>query len=85
MIDPRQVAWEAVDRVLKKGLAQGHKEHSWRDEPTTMHLSKGSRHGNTAMLLIDHPDFIKDKETAAEHAENMAVRAVMALTQLMCQ
>jgi hypothetical protein len=83
MTDPRQVAWDAVDRVLKKGIAQGHASESWRSEPVTMHLSKGSRHGNTAMLLLDHPDFIKDKETAAEHTENMAVRAIMALTILL--
>ena len=80
MNDPRQVAWDAVDRVLKKGLAQGHGSESWRSEPVTMHLLKSSRHGNTATLLLDHPDFINDKETAAEHIENMAVRAIMALT-----
>jgi hypothetical protein len=83
MKDPRQVAWDAVDRVLKKGLAQGYTAENWRTEPAAMHLLKAARHGNTAVLLLDHPDYIKDKETAAEHTENMAVRAILALTILL--
>jgi hypothetical protein len=79
--DPRQVAYDTVDKILKKGLAQGHKDEGWRDYPQAMHIQKGIRHGVTTLLLQEHPVHCIDKETAREHLENAITRYVMALTQ----
>lgn len=81
-LDPRQVAYDLVDRVLKKGIAQGHNPDAWKTEPTTMHLQKAARHAITACLLLDHPEYTKDDETALEHAENCLTRCAMALVVL---
>ena len=78
-------AFLTCKETLEKGLRHGHKEESWRDEPTGMHLLKSSRHANTAQQLMDHPDFCKDKETALDHAKQAMVRAAMAVVQLMAE
>lgn len=70
---------DIIDRVLQKGIDQGHSPDAWKTEPVSMHLLKASRHALTAALLLDHPDYTKDRETAREHAENALTRMWMAL------
>jgi hypothetical protein len=81
MIDPRDIAWRAVDAMITAG-AKKHRKEAWKNEPATMHSQKASRHAQTASLLLDHPDFCSDPETAEQHLEQTITRATMALTIL---
>lgn len=74
-----QLAHDTVLKILQKGLAQGHSDSAWKDEPATMHIQKAARHAITASLLLEHPDYTKDAETALEHAENALCRLAMAV------
>jgi len=78
----RRVAHDTVDRILQKGLAQGHGLDSWKTEPVTMHLQKAARHALTAEMLVAHPEYNKDKETALEHAQNSLCRIAMCVAIL---
>jgi hypothetical protein len=82
MLDPRKVAFDTVEEMLKEG-AKKHDPLAWRKEPTAMHLMKSARHAQTAVLLLDHPEYTKDAESAIIHAKQDLCRAAMALTQLL--
>ena len=77
-VTPEELAADTVRRMIIEGLKK-HGEETWRDEPITMHLGKAARHAQTASLLIDHPDYTQDAESALDHAERAVCRAVMAL------
>lgn len=82
MIDPRDLAWRAVDRMISDGLKK-HDGQAWRSQPIGMHLQKGTRHSLTTMLLLEHPEFCKDPEGAVQHLEQAICRLTMALAQLL--
>lgn len=75
---PEELAADVVRRMIEEGLKK-HGQESWRTEPVTMHLAKAARHAQTACLLLDHPEYTQDAETAIEHAERAICRAVMGL------
>jgi hypothetical protein len=81
MIDPRDLAWRAVDAMLKTG-AKKHRKDAWQNEPVSMHIQKGARHGITAELLTENPDYCRDPETAVQHLEQAICRYTMALAIL---
>lgn len=78
---PEQLAADVVRRMIEEGLKK-HGVESWRTEPVTMHAGKAARHAQTACLLLDHPEYTQDAETAEEHLERAICRAVMALWRL---
>jgi hypothetical protein len=78
MTDPRLIAYLAVAEKIAEG-AKKHDPSAWRHQPPTMHLSKAARHLMTAILLIDHPDYTKDAESAADHIKQAITRATMSL------
>lgn len=76
MLDPRQVAYDAVDEMMKIGLKK-HQEHGWRIEPQNNHIGKGIRHGITHQLIKEGNQPL-DGEM---HLKNAICRFTMALVQ----
>lgn len=81
-MNPRISAYVTVDETMDEGLAQGHPQDGWKTEPIAMHLLKASRHGQTCALLLEHPEYCKDRETALEHAKRMLTRAAFVVSIL---
>ena len=81
-LDPRYVAFSVVGKIMQEGLKK-HQRDVWREEPTSMHIQKASRHLLRTLLLLQHPDYNKDDETALQHLKNALCRASMAVTNLM--
>ena len=79
MKDPRQIAYDTVDELLKIGLAQGHQAEKWRDEPQDNHLDKCIRHIMTFKLMRDG----NQKPDGENHLRNAICRLSLALTQEM--
>lgn len=78
--DPILVAAQAVEETIMEGLKK-HAGESWRGEPMAMHLTKAARHCMTALLILEHPEYTTDAETARSHIKNAITRSVMALCQ----
>jgi hypothetical protein len=76
---PPLVAYETTTRIMKKGIAQGHVGGAWAGEPSPMHIKKSARHALTADLLLEHPEFCRDKETSLEHLELSLCRMAFAV------
>jgi hypothetical protein len=70
-----------IPKLLNKGQKQGHAPASWLTEPIENHLLKSARHGITAQLMIDKlsPDPDHAGESARDHLERAAIRALMAV------
>lgn len=82
MSDLSSSASEVVDRILERGLAEGHRPDSWRTEPATFHALKAARHIQSAMLEMLHADSglpLRADGTAEEHLERALCRVAMAL------
>lgn len=76
--NPRTICEPIVHEIMAQGEAKGHGRDAWHGEPITMHLMKGTRHGLTAIGMLDHPDFVKDKETALQHIDQAICRFAFA-------
>lgn len=73
MLNPRQVAYDAVDKMIDEGLKK-HVGESWRTEPIRMHILKAIGHLVTALRVIEgysQPD-------GENHLDNGICRASMA-------
>jgi hypothetical protein len=73
--DPRQVAAEAVDLMLREGMKK-HVAERWRAEDMRMHILKAQRHLSTFLLVLDG----HSKPDGENHLRNGICRAAMALT-----
>jgi hypothetical protein len=80
MKNPPLVSHDVIVRMMKKGIAQGHVAGAWATEPVAMHIKKSARHALTADLLMEHPEFCKDRETYYEHLELSLCRMAFAVT-----
>lgn len=76
--NPRTICEPIIHEIMHQGETKGHGRDAWYDEPVTMHLMKGTRHGLTAIGMIDHPTFVKDKETALQHIDQAIARMAFA-------
>lgn len=80
-MNPEALAYLTVQEMQEKGLAKGHQQDAWKTEPKAMHLQKAARHCLSALLLLEHPEYCKDAETALEHMQQALCRVDFALYQ----
>lgn len=76
--NPRTICEPIIHEIMHQGEAKGHGRDAWHDEPVTMHLMKGTRHGLTAIGMLNHPEFVRDKETALQHIDQGIARLAFA-------
>ncbi len=75
--DASCTAWEAVTRILSRGVTK-HDPGGWRREGPGWHLRRVARHAVTALDLVGSSR-THDGEPALDHAERALTRAALAL------
>jgi hypothetical protein len=76
-MNPRITAYLTTDKIMEKGLAQGHLEDGWATEDPRFHLLKAIRHLSTQLLILDG----LIPEDGEDHSEHALCRIALALSQ----
>jgi hypothetical protein len=78
-----KLAYSLVKDVMTKCLDSGkHYPGEWYAEGYKWHLTRSARHATNSLMLVDGLDKDSKGETALEHAQGAAIRAIMAMVCL---
>lgn len=76
-MNPRITAYLTVEKLMEKGLAQGHADGGWATEDPRMHVLKAIGHLAEYLLVLDG----HRPPNGENHAENALCRIALTLSQ----
>lgn len=74
--DPAHAAQLKIQEIMFKGSAKDGRDSSWRDKPRIFYLTKGIRHGMTALMI----ELGVTPDDGEDHIGQAITRFAMAMT-----